>query len=113
MFAGDWARRRPLAWREAYPYTKARIARSIWYANRRFHRLADCSENDPDRNSVGRYRSARPSRRCDMSSLSEKQSASEVECWLREARAGSSDSLSKALAVCRQYLMEIAAEQLL
>ncbi|MFL5241058.1 MAG: protein kinase domain-containing protein [Gemmataceae bacterium] len=48
-----------------------------------------------------------------MSSLSQRPSAPELERWLNEARAGSSDSLSKALAVCRQYLVEIAAEQLL
>src|SRR5258708_38422224 len=48
-----------------------------------------------------------------MSPMSEKPPSPELERWLKEARAGSSDSLSKALAVCRQYLVEIAAEQLL
>src|SRR5260370_23317070 len=47
-----------------------------------------------------------------MSPMSERQPSPELEQWLREARAGSRDSLSKALAVCRQYLVAMAAEEL-
>jgi formylglycine-generating enzyme required for sulfatase activity len=47
-----------------------------------------------------------------MSPLSGKRTSPELERWLQEARAGSGESLRKTLAVCREYLVALAAEEL-
>jgi formylglycine-generating enzyme required for sulfatase activity/DNA-directed RNA polymerase specialized sigma24 family protein len=47
-----------------------------------------------------------------MGPLSGKRTSPEVERWLQEAREGSGESLRKTLAVCREYLVAIAAEEL-
>jgi serine/threonine protein kinase/formylglycine-generating enzyme required for sulfatase activity len=47
-----------------------------------------------------------------MSPLPGKQTSPELERWLQEARAGSAEGYRKALAVCRECLVELAAEEL-